>query len=117
MSDKTSDQAPAAAEAADEKHATVKWPIPERLLVDAKKDAPRELVAEIPRNRGDWTLDAELAVRYDDPIAFVNAMLSAEQFNTLRALKVTNNEVAELAEAMYAALGFSDSGESPASSD
>lgn len=93
MSDTT---LPIEAEAAGEQTATVEW---------------RDLSFEIPRERGDWPLDAELALRADDPIAFAQAIMPAEAFETLRASKPKNRDVADLSGAIVQALGFKDTGE------
>lgn len=93
---------PIEAEAAGDETAVVEW---------------QGITFEVPRNRGDWSLDAELAARADDPIAFVQAMVSPEAFADLRAKQPRNKDVADLGAKIVAALGFSDSGESPASSD
>ena len=101
MSDTPSTKA-VEAEAAGETTVTVEW---------------RDLSFDVPRDRADWPLDAELAARADDPIAFVQAMVSPDQFADLRAQRPTNRDVAELGAKIIDALGFSSTGESAASSD
>lgn len=95
------DKTPIEAEAAADPTVAVEW---------------RGLSFEVPRDRADWPLDAELAARHGDTVAFCQAIMDAETFAALRLLQPKNRDVAELADEIVKALGFKDAGESPASS-
>lgn len=104
---------PIEAEAAGDETLTVTWDYPERIKPKGKKS----LKFTIPASRADWPFEADLALREDDSLGLVVALLPDDKLTELRALKPTSGEVASISLAVAAALGFADAGESPASSD
>ena len=111
MSD--NDKTPIEAEAAGDDTLTVTWDYPARIKPKGKK----ALKFTIPASRGDWPLEAELAVRDGDDFGLVLALLPESDFAAVRELKPTSGEVATISVAIAQALGFGNTGESAASSD
>lgn len=113
MSD-TPDATAIEAEAADSPTVSVSWRLPERLVDDGDADT---LTLTLPRNRLDWPVGAELALRDDDPIEFVREILEPASWAQVRALRPTLRETVDLSSVLVEALGFKSTGESAASSD
>lgn len=107
------DKTPIEAEAAGDDTLTVTWDFPERIKPKGKK----ALKFTIPANRADWPFEADMALREDDSLGLVVALLPADKLAELRALKPTSGEVASISDSVADALGFADAGESSASSD
>lgn len=90
-----------AAEANDESTVTVEW---------------RDLKFDLPTDRDEWPAEAALALEDGKYLAAVRALVPPDQFAALMATGPKVKDLTSLTEAVASALGFSDAGESPASS-
>lgn len=70
----------------------------------------------VPRDLDDMSVDFMESVEEGKTVGIVRGALGPRQWRQVRTMNLTMRELAPLADKIAAALGFADSGESPASS-